>query len=173
MPAEHFREIPDGARASTLGLGTYLGREDEVTDGLYRKAAARALERGLNVLDTAVNYRHQRSERALGAAMAAAVKARTVQRDEVIVASKGGYLAFDGEVPADPRAYFVATYVKTGIIQPGDVVGSHCVTPRYLLDQLDRSRANLGLDTLDIYYVHNPEQQLDEVARPAFLDRMR
>ena len=173
MPAEHFREIPDGARASTLGLGTYLGREDEVTDGLYRKAAARALERGLNVLDTAVNYRHQRSERALGAAMAAAVNARTVQRDEVIVASKGGYLAFDGEVPADPRAYFVATYVKTGIIQPGDVVGSHCVTPRYLLDQLDRSRANLGLDTLDIYYVHNPEQQLDEVARPAFLDRMR
>ena len=173
MPAEHFREIPDGARASTLGLGTYLGREDDVTDGLYRKAVARALERGVNVLDTAVNYRHQRSERAVGAALAAAVKARAVQRDEVIVATKGGYLAFDGEVPPDPRAYFVATYVKTGIIQPGDVVGSHCITPRFLLDQLDRSRANLGLETLDVYYVHNPEQQLDEVPRPAFLDRMR
>lgn len=173
MPAEHFREIPDKVHASTLGLGTYLGREDEVTDGLYQKAITRALERGLNVLDTAVNYRHQRSERAVGAALAAAVKAKAARRDEVIVATKGGYLAFDGEVPADPRAYFVAAYVKTGIIQPGDVVGSHCITPRYLLDQLDRSRANLGLETLDVYYVHNPEQQLDEVARPAFLDRMR
>src|SRR5262249_23488424 len=78
-----------------------------------------------------------------------------------------------GEVPPDPRAYFVATYVRTGIIKPGEVVGSHCITPRYLLDQLDRSRANLGLATLDVYYVHNPEQQLDEVARPAFLDRLR
>jgi len=173
MPAEHFREMPGGVQASTLGLGTYLGREDDVTDGLYRKAVTLALERGVNVLDTAVNYRHQRSERAVGAALAAAVTAGIVQRDEVVVASKGGYLAFDGEVPPDPRAYFVATYVKTGIIQPGEVVGSHCITPRYLLDQLDRSRANLGLETLDVYYVHNPEQQFDEVDRPTLLTRLR
>ena len=173
MPAEHFREMAGGARASTLGLGTYLGREDEVTDGLYRKAVTRALERGVNVLDTAINYRHQRSERAVGAALAAAVRAGGVKRDEIVVATKGGYLAFDGEVPSDPRAYFVATYVRTGIIQPGEVVGSHCITPRYLLDQLERSRANLGLATIDVYYVHNPEQQLDEVERPQFLTRMR
>ncbi|HTO12188.1 MAG TPA: aldo/keto reductase, partial [Candidatus Binatia bacterium] len=63
--------------------------------------------------------------------------------------------------------------VRTGIVKAGDLVGSHCITPRYLLDQLDRSRANLGLATLDVYYVHNPEQQLDEVSRPAFLDRLR
>jgi len=172
-PAEHFREMPGEVRASTLGLGTYLGREDDVTDSLYRKAVTRALGAGVNVLDTAVNYRHQRSERAIGAALAAGAEKGTLQRDEVIVASKGGYLAFDGEVPSDPRAYFVATYVRPGIIQPGEVVGSHCITPRYLLDQLDRSRANLGLETLDVYYIHNPEQQLDEVARPAFLDRLR
>jgi aryl-alcohol dehydrogenase-like predicted oxidoreductase len=173
MPAEHFRDMTGGPRASTLGLGSYLGREDDVTDSLYRKAVALGLERGINVLDTAINYRHQRSERALGAVLAAAVEKGTLQRDEVVVASKGGYLAFDREVPADPRAYFVATYVKTGIVQPGDVVGSHCITPRFLLDQLDRSRANLGLQTLDVYYVHNPEQQLDEVERPVFLDRLR
>src|SRR3989442_1089875 len=67
-PAEHFREMPGEVRASTLGLGTYLGREDDVTDSLYRKAVTRALAAGVNVLDTAVNYRHQRSERAIGAA---------------------------------------------------------------------------------------------------------
>src|SRR2546427_463936 len=70
-PAEHFREMPGEVRASTLGLGTYLGREDDVTDSLYRKAVTRALAAGVNVLDTAVNYRHQRSERAIGAALAA------------------------------------------------------------------------------------------------------
>jgi aryl-alcohol dehydrogenase-like predicted oxidoreductase len=172
LPAEHFRGMA-GARTSSLGLGTYLGREDTATDSLYQKAVRRALEHGINVFDTAVNYRHQRSERAIGAALASAITQGAVQRDEVIVATKGGYLAFDGEVPSDPRAYFVSTYVRTGIIQPGEVVGSHCMSPRYLLDQLDRSRANLGVRTVDVYYVHNPESQLDEVSPDEFRARIR
>jgi aryl-alcohol dehydrogenase-like predicted oxidoreductase len=172
VPA-HFRTLRGGERLASLGLGTYLGREDDVTDQQYEKTIARALERGVNVLDTAINYRHQRSERAIGRALAAALGGGAIKRDEVFVASKGGYLAFDEAAPADPRAYFATTYVKPGIVRPGDVVGWHCMTPRYLADQLDRSRANLGLDTIDLYYIHNPETQLDEVERPEFLARLR
>jgi aryl-alcohol dehydrogenase-like predicted oxidoreductase len=172
LPAEHFRELR-GARLSTLGLGTYLGREDAVTDSLYQKAVERAVERGVNVIDTAINYRNQRSERAVGAALAAAIRRGAVKRDEVVITTKGGYLALDGDAPADPREYFMATYVRPGIITPGDIVGSHCMTPRFLRDQLDRSLANLGLDTVDVYYVHNPETQLDEVSPPKFLERVR
>ena len=40
IPAEHFRELPGGVRVSTIGLGTYLGREDDATDALYQKAIA-------------------------------------------------------------------------------------------------------------------------------------
>jgi aryl-alcohol dehydrogenase-like predicted oxidoreductase len=172
VPAEHFRELPGGARASSIGIGTYLGREDAATDVLYEQAVGRALERGVNVLDTAVNYRHQRSERAIGAALAAAL-GRGLARDEVVVATKGGFIPFEGVVPRDPAAYVQATYVRPGLVQPGDVVRSHCMTPRYLRDQLDRSRANLGLETVDVYYVHNPETQLDEVSRPEVLKRLR
>ena len=172
VPAEHFRELAGGAWASSIGIGTYLGREDAATDALYHKAVAHALGRGLNVLDTAVNYRHQRSERAIGAALAAAVSGG-LARDEIVVATKGGFIPFDGETPSDPSAYMQVTYVRPGIIQPGEVVGSHCMTPRYLRDQLDRSRANLGLQTVDVYYVHNPETQLDEVSRTEFLVRVR
>ena len=173
IPAEHFRELPGGVRVSTIGLGTYLGREDDATDALYQKAIGRVLERGVNLLDTAVNYRHQRSERIIGAALAAAVGRGALSREEVVIATKGGFIPFDAEMPADPGAYFQATYVRPGIIQPGDAVGSHCITPRYLRDQLDRSRANLGLETVDVYYVHNPETQLDELSRPEFLKRIR
>ena len=172
LPAEHFRAL-QGARVSTLGLGTYLGREDAVTDSLYQKAVERALERGVNVIDTAINYRHQRSERAVGAALAAAIGRGALQRDEVLIASKGGYLPFDGAVPPDPREYFMTTYVRSGLIQAGDIVGSHCMTPRFLRDQLDRSRANLGLQTIDVYYLHNPETQLDEVSPSKFIERVR
>jgi aryl-alcohol dehydrogenase-like predicted oxidoreductase len=172
VPADHFRPIAGDVRAASVGIGTYLGREDDATDAAYAKAVARVLERGINVIDTAVNYRHQRSERAIGRALTTALR-DGLKRDEVVVATKGGFIAFDGEVPRDPGAYLQTTYMRPGIIQPGDVVGSHCMTPRYLRDQLDRSRANLGVETVDVYYVHNPETQLDEVSRPQFLTRIR
>jgi len=174
LAAGHFRELEGGTWLSTLGLGTYLGPEDGVTDVLYQDAVLRSLELGVNVIDTAVNYRHQRSERAIRTALATAIARGVVGRDEVVVASKGGFISFDGAVPRDPRAYFAATYVDTGIIKPGEVVrGAHCMSPRYLRDQIDRSRANLGLETLDIYYLHNPETQLDEVERAEFRIRIR
>lgn len=169
----HFGGL-DGLSVSTLGIGTYLGREDAETDVAYQDALVRALELGINVIDTAVNYRHQRSERAIRTALGAAFGRGLARRDEVVVATKGGYVPFDGAVPRDPRAWFTQTYLDTGIIGPGDIAGGiHCIAPRYLADQIERSRANLGLATLDVYYLHNPESQLEEVTRPEFLKRVR
>jgi aryl-alcohol dehydrogenase-like predicted oxidoreductase len=174
LPADHFRSFHGGLRVSSLGIGTYLGREDDATDQAYEKAITRALERGLNVIDSAVNYRHQRSERAIGRALAAGLGRGAFARDEVLIATKGGFIPFDGDVPADPRAYFSETYVRTGIVKPGDVAGgAHCMTPRYLDDQIERSRANLGVETIDVYYLHNPESELAEVPREEFTARMR
>lgn len=169
----HFRDL-EGLSVSTVGIGTYLGREDAETDVAYQDALVRALELGVNVVDTAVNYRHQRSERAIRTALGTAFGRGLARRDEVLVATKGGYIPFDGAVPRDPRAWFTQTYLDTGIIGPGDIAGGiHCIAPRYLADQIERSRANLGLESLDVYYVHNPESQLEEVARPEFLKRIR
>jgi aryl-alcohol dehydrogenase-like predicted oxidoreductase len=174
LPADHFRTFHGGLRVSSLGIGTYLGREDDVTDQAYEKAIVRALERGFNVVDTAVNYRHQRSERAIGRALAAGIARRAFARDEILIATKGGFIPFDRDVPADPRAYFSDTYVRTGIVRPGDVAGgAHCMTPRYLADQIERSRTNLGVETIDVYYIHNPESELGEVDRDVFMERMR
>lgn len=170
---EHFRPFAD-RWLSSVGIGTYLGDEDAATDELYREAVVRALELGLNVVDTAVNYRHQRSERAIGQALSALIGRGALRREEVIIATKGGFIPFDGAVPRNPGAYFTETYLRPGIIAPDDVVaGCHCMTPRYLGDQLERSRRNLGLAALDIYHVHNPETQLGEVDRPEFLKRIR
>src|SRR5262249_10618715 len=66
------------------------------------------------------------------------------------------------------------TYVKTGLARKDEIVaGCHCIAQRYLADQLARSRTNLGVETIDIYYLHNPETQLDEVDRGTFVARMR
>jgi aryl-alcohol dehydrogenase-like predicted oxidoreductase len=169
----HFRDH-EGRWLSSLGLGTYLGDEDEATDDLYRAAVTRALELGVNVFDSAINYRSQRSERVIGQALRAAVEGGRVRRDEVVVATKGGFLPFDGARPRDPRRYVEETYVRPGIFTWEEfAAGCHCMAPRYVADQLERSRRNLGLATLDVYHLHNPETQLTEVPRAEFMRRIR
>jgi aryl-alcohol dehydrogenase-like predicted oxidoreductase len=168
----HFRE-GSGKWLSSLGIGTYLGDPDAITDELYIAAVARALELGVNVIDTAINYRFQRSERSVGTALKTQVAAGKVARDEVVVATKGGFLTPDGEFPQNPNEYFRREYLDPGVLKPEDVVGGmHCMSPRYLEDQIERSRKNLGLEAIDIYFVHNPETQLQAVPRVEFLRRL-
>ncbi len=166
--ATHFSEF-SGLRLSSIGLGTYLGEPDAATSEGYRAAAGRALMLGGNVFDTAINYRFQLSERALGKALAG------VPRDEVFVATKGGFVPYDGAYPADPARYITETFVRPGIAAAEDFAqgGQHCMAPAYLAHQLAQSRRNLRLDTLDLYYVHNPESQLGDVPRPEFNARLR
>lgn len=164
----HFRDTHH-LWLSSIGLGTYLGEPDVATDALYREAVNRALELGVNVFDTAVNYRHQRSERNIGEALAERIAAGRLRRDEVFVATKGGFLSFDGEEPPDPNAYFRERFLDTGLVRPEDVAaGCHVMSPEYLADQIDVSRHNLGLETIDLYYLHNPETQLERGTREAF-----
>jgi aryl-alcohol dehydrogenase-like predicted oxidoreductase len=169
----HFRPML-GVTGSSIGIGTYLGDNDEPTDRNYQEAIQAALTGGINVIDTAVNYRFQRSERSVGKAISVLAASGQIKREEIIVATKGGYITFDGEVPADPRTWFEDTYIKTGIIGSGELVDdSHCMTPRYLEAMLAISLANLNLEAVDIYFLHNPEAQLPAVGREEFNRRIR
>lgn len=169
----HFRKR-NSLTLSSLGIGTYLGEPDAATDADYVRAVSRALELGLNVVDTAINYRFQRSERSIGAALAELVAAAKLARDEVVVSTKAGFLTPDGDYPPDPAAYFTREYIQPGILRVEEVVGGmHCLAPAYLENQLDRSLKNLGLSTVDVFYLHNPETQLQAIPRQEFRRRIR
>jgi aryl-alcohol dehydrogenase-like predicted oxidoreductase len=172
LDAGHFRLLQD-RWVSSIGLGTYLGDADDATDALYREAVELALESGCNLLDTAINYRCQRSERAIGEALASLCAQGRIAREEVVVCTKGGYLPFEGEVPADPTRYVVETVINAGLASHEEIVaGCHCLSPSFLDAALQRSLANLRVQTIDLYYLHNPEQQLDEVSREALMSRL-
>jgi aryl-alcohol dehydrogenase-like predicted oxidoreductase len=169
----HFREIRGGLVLSSIGIGTYLGEPDEATDGAYTDTVVAAVEGGINVVDSAINYRFQRSERAVGEALRELFH-KGFGRDEIMVCTKAGFLTPDGEMPADPNMYFSQEFLERGVFRVEDIAaGCHCMAPGYLADQLDRSRRNLGLETIDVFYLHNPETQLSEVPPEEFRRRIR
>ena len=165
----YFRRFGPGV-VSSIGIGTYLGDPTDAVDERYRTAIRTALENGVNVVDTAVNYRCGRSERVVGEALETA----DVDRSEVLVATKGGFVPFDGSRPADPSAYVRETFVESGLVDPAELArGSHCIAPGFVDAMLDRSLSALGLESVDLYYVHNPETQLSVRSREAVYDRLQ
>jgi aryl-alcohol dehydrogenase-like predicted oxidoreductase len=171
--AGHFREVPGGLVLSSLGIGTYLGEPDELTDARYANAVVAAVEGGINVIDSAINYRFQRSERAVGAALAE-LAAKGYSRDEIVLCTKAGFLTPDGKMAADANEYFSREFLDRGIFRPEEIAaGCHCMSPKYLADQLERSLSNFGVECVDVFYLHNPETQLGEVPGDEFLRRMR
>jgi aryl-alcohol dehydrogenase-like predicted oxidoreductase len=171
--AGHFREATNGLVLSSIGIGTYLGEPDEATDEAYSGAVAAAVEGGFNVVDTAINYRFQRSERSIGAALRELIS-NGFSRDEIVLCTKAGFLTPDAEMPADASEYFSREFVDKGVFGAEDIAaGCHCMTPRYLADQLERSRRNVGVQCVDVFYLHNPETQLGEISKDEFLRRIR
>jgi aryl-alcohol dehydrogenase-like predicted oxidoreductase len=145
---------------SSLGIGTYRGAMDCETDAAYAAAVHFALQSGINIIDTSLNYRNQRSERSVADGLHHFVENSGGRRDEVVVCTKGGYLV--------PGA------ITAGTLSLAEVVGdAHCIAPAFLADQIDRSRRNLCLETIDVYYLHNPEIQLEYLEMPRFLERIR
>ncbi|GAB7008283.1 aldo/keto reductase [Halorubrum trueperi] len=164
----YFRRFGPGV-ASSIGIGTYLGDPTAAVDDAARKAIALALRSGVNHVDTAANYRCGRAERVVGEA----VRASPIDRDAIVVATKGGFLPFDGERPDDPSAYVRERFVEPGIVDPADLAnGAHDIAPDYLEWSLDRSLDRLGTDSVDYYYVHNPETQLSVRSRDEVYDAL-
>jgi aryl-alcohol dehydrogenase-like predicted oxidoreductase len=168
-----FRE-QQGLVLSAIGIGTYLGDANEETDVNYTEAVVRAVQLGCNVIDTAANYRFQRSERSIGRALKILTTEHGFAREELVICTKGGYLPFDGAPPRNVREYVNETFVKPGIASFDDIVGGmHCMTPAYLQNQLDQSLRNMGIECVDVYYIHNPESQLGHVSEQEFYSRLK
>lgn len=148
---------------SSLGLGTYLGEATAGADARYAEAARVFHGLGGTVFDTAANYRGGRSERALGAAFAG------LPRDAFFVSTKAGYLPMGDGTDESPAAWFRRVLEAPGILSADEVVdGCHAMTPRYLAHQLEVSRVALGVETVDLFHLHNPEQQLPHLGLEAF-----
>ncbi len=166
LPEGHYSDfLNTRIKLSSLGVGTFPGAPDEVTDLAVAAIVAQALQSGINVVDTGANYRYGRAGRAVGAGIAKALQAG-IQREEFFVLGKGGFLTFPEGKPDDLDRFFAQEVEGKGRGKKEDLAhGIHCLSPEYLLWQLDELRAQTGLATLDAFLVDQPEVQIPLIGK--------
>jgi aryl-alcohol dehydrogenase-like predicted oxidoreductase len=89
------------------------------------------------------------------------IKGGELAREEVIVVSKIGYVQGQNLKQAEAREQAGRPYPD--MVKYGEGIW-HCIHPEYLADQLTLSLDQLGLGTLDVCLLHNPEYFLSEAA---------
>ncbi len=113
--------------------------------------------RGINLFDTAINYRAMKSERCIGQAVRRLMTAG-VSRESLLIATKGGYISNDADDPRSWQEYVRHEYLVPGLITAGEMERRHSLNPAYLRRSLEQSLHNLGLASVDMFYLHNPEE---------------
>jgi aryl-alcohol dehydrogenase-like predicted oxidoreductase len=169
----HYSEFTRAKiRLSSLGVGTFGGAATPEVDAEISAVVARALQSGINVIDTGAHYRYGRSLAAVGAGVRAAAAAG-VPREAMFLISKGGFLTLRGGPPADWNAWFDREIVAQGL---GDrehlAKGSHLLTPEYIHYQIELSRSLMGVETLDAFLIDQPEVHIEEIGKEATNKRL-
>ena len=175
---EAFRQLTGtDLTSSKIGYGSYRVdyRFDEHTASLRK-----AIQAGCNLIDTSSNYTDGGSETLIGNVLSEQIAEGKIERSEIIVVSKVGYIQGQNLDEAMRREREGGLWEEVVKYMDGCW---HCVHPDFLVDQWKRSSERLQLETIDVYLLHNPEYflsdahkrnprtNLDEI-RDTFYDRI-
>jgi len=162
--AEKRNEIRGtGTAITALGFGAapignlYRAIDEETA----MEAVAAAWEGGIRYFDTAPHYGLGLSELRLGAAL------QGRPRDEYVVSTKVGRLLVPNSAPSGSDLEVGGFAVRDDYLRVRDY------TRDGVLRSIESSLDRLGLDRLDIVYVHDPEHHMDVAiaeAVPALVD---
>ncbi len=145
-----------GLTTSRIGFGGY-----RITEGQeqHQDALRKAIREGCNLIDTSTNYTDGSSERVIGKVLKALIANQEITREEVIVVSKIGYVQGQNLARAEAKEQAGQGYPE--MVKYGEGLW-HCLHPEFLEDQLTFSLDRLGLETLDVCLLHNPEYFLSD-----------
>lgn len=147
------RDMRGGLRLTELGLGAaQFGNMNRVTTDEESAAAVQtAWDAGIRYFDTAPHYGLGLSETRLGSAL------RGYARDEFVVSTKVGRLLIDSPETIDeldPQGFLVpAAHRRVWDFSRDGILRS-----------IESSLTRLGLDRLDIVYLHDPDQHWESAS---------
>ena len=146
-------------QVSQAGFGCY-----RVSAGIddHFQAMARSLANGINLIDTSTNYSDGGSERLVGQVLEKLISNEHIAREAIVIVSKVGYLQGQNFLLSQERKQQGEPF--SDLVPYGQGL-EHCIHPEFIEDQLSRSLERLGLETLDLLLLHNPEYYLGWAAK--------
>ncbi|KAF9195248.1 hypothetical protein BGZ50_004886 [Haplosporangium sp. Z 11] len=140
-----------GLVLSKLGFGAYRTNSAQ---SQHRDALVKAIQAGVNVIDTSTHFGHGASETFIGDVLADMFAQDIIKREQVVVVSKAGFV-----LPQTPSFPFetlgnVPSYAKIS------ESSYHSIHPTFLRAQITESLERLKLNKLDIFMLNNPERML-------------
>jgi predicted aldo/keto reductase-like oxidoreductase len=162
---------------SPIAIGTHLGEMNDADSSLYQESITYGLRNGINFIDTALNYRGMKSERDVGKVLNNLIaNQQEIKREEVVVSTKAGIIPGDIDKKLVPTKYLEEILIGGGVLTEADVNivdhHRHTMTPSYFKFAIGESRKHLQLETIDIYYLHNPEISMMVLGPDAFYSRL-
>jgi len=160
---------------SKLGLGTFNKEPYKEENYVFHYIAGvkEAIKNGINLIDTASNYRYGQSEKEIGEALKELIDENEITREELVICSKGGFIQLEFPFPKNPYTWIEENILSKKLATKDDIeLDQHCMTPDYLEWSCEKSLENLGVKSIDIYYLHNPEMQLIKLGHAKFLKRI-
>ncbi|RXJ87866.1 aldo/keto reductase [Arcobacter sp. CECT 8985] len=148
---------------SRLGLGTFNKEpyKEENYVFHYIEGVKEAIKNGINLIDTASNYRYGQSEKEIAIALKELFNENKVTREELIICSKAGFIQLDYPFPKNPYMWIEENIINTNLARKEDIeLDQHCMTPDFIEWSCKKSLKNLQIDSIDIFFLHNPEMQL-------------
>lgn len=160
---------------SRIALGTHMGDVTDEVSAMYREAVRFAVQNGIYTIDGAINYRGMRSEKDVGEAIRELIESGTVRRGDIFVTSKAGLLYGDITERLNPSMYLERILKPQGMTADdfAEFEGiKQTLTPAFYEAALNKSLQNLGLETIDLHYIHIPEISRAIMSEEAFYDSM-
>lgn len=160
---------------SKLGLGTFNKEpyKEENYVFHYIEGVKEAIKNGINLIDTASNYRYGASEKEIGIALKELMDEDAVKREELIICSKGGFIQLEYPFPENPYEWIDENIIKNRLATQEDIeLDQHCLTADFIEWSCKKSLENLGVKAIDIYFLHNPEMQLQKLGYSKFLKKV-
>ncbi len=168
-------QVYENENRAAIGLGTYLGSFSDEDSKQYIDAITYAVKNGIAAIDTAINYRGMRSEKDVGNAVNALISSGAIKREDIAIASKAGLLFGDITSGRNPMKCLQEVLAPKGI-QLSDFCEYdglyQTLNPDFFDIALQLSLQNLGIDMLDIHYIHIPEITRAKLTDAEFYERI-
>ncbi len=124
-----------------IGLGTYNHTNQT-------KLISYAIRCGYKLIDTAPNYNNGKSQENISKAL----NSNPLKKNEILICTKVGFIS---------NKYGTDFYLNKNLVLKTDLVRNHCLSQAFIKYEVENNLRELQKETIDILFIHNPEQQLE------------